>query len=187
MYLFTDGSWNPCDENPSGLRAGYGAVLYDPEDETLELFGAEVGDEMLDLLTGGGSKKQIVGQSELIPCHAARKIWGDRMKGRLVFLYVDNEAARYALIKGSSPTRDIAWLVNEIWATEATRESNMWIERVPSTSNCADHPSRGRWEILKGLGKRARRRHLPPGYEASLARHWTSATTAPEPRPGHPS
>ncbi len=59
--------------------------------------------------------RQTVGQSELIPCHAARKVWGDRMKGRLVVFYIDSEAAHFALIKGLSPTRGSAWLANEIW------------------------------------------------------------------------
>ncbi len=183
VYIFTDGSCDPCEDNASGVKAGYGAVMYDPEDDALELFGAEIGEPLLDLLTNGGSKKQIVGQSELIPCHAARKVWGDRLEGRLVVVYIDNEAARYALIKGSSPTRDSAWLVNEIWVSEAAHESNTWIERVPSVSNCADHPSRGRWEILLGRGTPARRRRLPPGYEASLVRQWKKTTTSSAPCP----
>ena len=108
VYIFTDGSCDPCDMSRFGLKAGYGAVMYDPEDGALELFGGQVSDDLMDILSDGGTKRQAVGQSELIPCHAAKKIWAERLKRRLVVLYVDNEVARYALIKGSSPTRDSA-------------------------------------------------------------------------------
>ena len=46
--------------------------MYDPEDECVETFGAEISEQLLTLLMGKGSKRQIAGQSELIPCHAAQ-------------------------------------------------------------------------------------------------------------------
>ena len=60
----------------------------------------------MELLTDGWTKKQVVGQAELVPCLAAKQVWRKRMRGRLVMNYIDNEAAKYALIKGTSPTRD---------------------------------------------------------------------------------
>ena len=106
--------------------------MWDPEDETLEAFGAYVGDDLLGYLTVGGTKRQIVGQSELLPCIAAKTVWRRRLRGRRVVLYVDNEAARFGLIKGTSPTKDSAWLLDEFWRREAEAETNTWVERVPS-------------------------------------------------------
>ena len=60
-------------------------------------------------------KKQVVGQSEVFPCVAAKDAWRKKVKGRIIMCYIDNEAARYALIKGTSPTRNSAWLVQQFW------------------------------------------------------------------------
>ncbi len=48
--------------------------MYDPENKYAEAFGAEITEQLLTLLMGEGSKRQIAGQSELIPCHAAQII-----------------------------------------------------------------------------------------------------------------
>jgi len=183
LYVFTDGSCDPDRSKQVGVKAGYRVVMFDPEDGALELFGCEVSDDLMRLLSAGGSKKQIVGQSELIPCHAAKVVWKERMTRRRVVLYVDNEAARFGLIKGSSPTRDSAWLLNEFWLEEAEAESNTWIERVPSASNCADAPSRGSYEILTQMGMAAKRVHLPWDYEKSLVRQWKEEARSAEPMP----
>ena len=183
VYTFTDGSCEPSQTSKTGVEAGYGAVLFDPEDQTLEMFGGQVSEDLLHLLTNAGSKQQVVGQSELIPCHAAKVVWRNRLKHRRVILFIDNEAARYGLIKGSSPTRDSAWLLNEFWRKEAAAESNTWIERVPSASNCADHPSRGKFSILKNLRINAMGVHLPKDYEAKLVKQWTETSGLPGPRP----
>ena len=87
--------------------------------------------------------------------------------------YIDNEAAKLSLIKGTSPTRDSAWLVNEFWKREAAQESYSWFERVSSASNCADDPSRGEWRV-RLRGKEATRVSLPAKFESSLVERWVS-------------
>ena len=68
--------------------------------------------------------------------------------------WVDNEAARYALIKGRSLSRTMNVLVREFYDADSSHSSYGWIERVPSYSNGADDPSRGRpevaWAHLRG-------------------------------------
>ena len=183
VYIFTDGSGDPDPSRPTRLKAGYGAVMYDPEDGALELFGGEVSRELMRLLPAGGDKKQIVGQSELIPCLAAKQIWKKRLTRRRALMFVDNEAAKFGLIKGSSPTRDSAWLLGEIYKEEADAETNTWFERVPSASNCADHPSRGKFEVLPEMGLRPRRVELPDGFEKALVAQWKEDATTAAPRP----
>ena len=56
---------------------------------------------------------------------------------------VDNEAAKYALIKGTTCERTAAWITHQYWNKEVELECSSWLERVPSASNCADGPSRG--------------------------------------------
>ena len=54
-----------------------------------------------------------------LPCIAAKAVWEDRMRHRPIIHLVDNDAARFALIKGSSPTPDSPWLTGLLWAEEA--------------------------------------------------------------------
>ena len=84
--------------------------------------------------------------------------------------YIDNEAAKFALIKGSSPTRDSAWLVQEFWEREAHLETFTWFERVPSAANCADDPSRGIEEVDL-LGMRSRRVRVSKAFMKNLVRN----------------
>ena len=95
------------------------------------------------------------------------------MKTRIVIHFVDNDAARFALIKGSPPTPDSAWMTGAFWAEEARAESFTWFERVPSPSSLADKPSRGlRPSDLHWKGKSISPTMvpLPVGFEALLVR-----------------
>ena len=105
------------------------------------------------------------------------------MEHRLVVLYIDNEAARFGLIKGLSPTRNCAWILDEIWKADAALEAVTWIERVPSASNCADHPSRGKFEILEELEVETKRVPVPQRFEKSLVEQWWLTTGRVGPRP----
>jgi hypothetical protein len=172
VYIFTDGSCEPDAQAATGVSAGYGAVMFDPEDGALETFGAYIQPDLMHILTDGWDKMQIVGQSELVPCVAAKQVWRKRLRGRLVFHYIDNEAAKCGLIKGTSPTRDSAWLINELWAKEAEQGSHSWFERVPSASNCADDPSRGRARDVKVAGRKATLMRLPARFGSGFADEW---------------
>ena len=92
--------------------------------------------------------------------------------------YVDNESARYALIKGNSPTYDSAALAAAFWTREAELACFSWFEWVPSPSNIADDPSRGRapGPLRKGTAHQlaAKEVELPPSFEADLAWEWST-------------
>ena len=56
-----------------------------------------------------GTKHQVVAQAELLPLLAARKKWAHkfhRSGGRRVFNFVNNDGARFGLIKGYTARRD---------------------------------------------------------------------------------
>ena len=113
----------------------------------------------------------MVGQSEIFPCIAAREVWRKKLQGRLVMCYVDNEAAKYALIKGTSPTYVSAWLVQQFWEKEVELEAFSWFERVPSAANCADKPSRGILEVELN-GRKSRIMRLAPRFLTALVDSW---------------
>ena len=77
----------------------------------------------------------------------------DWLRNRRSVWWVDNDAARYCVIKGLSPSETMKNLVREFYAVDTTSPSFSWIERAPSSSNAADGPSRGQWqEVLELLG-----------------------------------
>ena len=64
-----------------------------------------------------------------------------------------NDSARYAAIKGLSPSPTMRLLAREFYAMDSEYPTYSWIERVPSKSNLADGPSRGKnSEALQLLG-----------------------------------
>ena len=76
----------------------------------------------------------------------SRMLWADRLRDRDVIHYVDNEGAKYGVIKGSSPSRESAWLIHAFWDREIKNRSRSWVSRVPTCCNIGDGPSRGAWE-----------------------------------------
>ena len=140
--------------------------MNDPKDQTLEMAGGEI----LKFFSYGETKTQIVGQSELLPCLLAQRLWGSRMEGRAVMYFLDNEAAKYGLIKGSSPSKHSGLLIHRFLQQEQKGESLGWFERVPSTSNCADGPSRGHWGILKSKNERPKFVTVPEFWEEEVLR-----------------
>ena len=79
--------------------------------------------------------------------------WGlaRELAARRVIWWVDNESARYALIKGQSLSHTMNSLVREFFDADSLHSSHGWVERVPSYSNVADDPSRGRPELACSL------------------------------------
>ena len=82
---------------------------------------------------------------------AIRWCLAKELTARRVIWWVDNEAARYALIKGQSLSRTMNSLVREFYDADSLHSSHGWIERVPRYSNVADDPSRGRPEVACSL------------------------------------
>ena len=88
--------------------------------------------------------------------------------------YLDNDAAKFALIKGTSPTRNSAWLVQQFWEGESELGTFSWFGRVPSTANCADDPSRG-IVVVTLSGVRSRKVRVGKRFLAALVDSWVEA------------
>ena len=99
----------------------------------------------------GGTTK-VIHQAEIYPAVVGVKLWSAMLAERCVILFIDNEAARGALIKGSTTSAASAALVGEFWDHIARLGAHVWIERVPSHANIADAPSRNSWRWLKDEG-----------------------------------
>ena len=145
ILMFTDGAW---EAGVSGLEA----VLLDCASGERHVLAGEVPE---DLLTHWRQQvgEQLIYQIELYALVAVRWQFRDLLANRRVTWFVDNEAARFSAIKGISATLTMRILVREFFRLEATTPTFPWIERVPSSSNPADGPSRqSPGEVMALLG-----------------------------------
>ena len=134
VLVFTDGSWE------RGV-AGIGAVILDSATGQAFVSKGRVPEQLLShWKTQIGD--HLICQIELYTMVAIR--WEHKLlfHNRRTLWFVDNDAARYALIKGVSPSPTMRILVREFYSYELEYPSYHWIERVPSFSNVADGPSR---------------------------------------------
>ena len=76
-------------------------------------------------------------------------------------VFVDNNCSLAWVVRGSSFRDDIDPTLEVLWLRLARRPGVVWWERVPSISNVADDPSRGRcpsvpsaWSLREVQGRR---------------------------------
>ena len=93
-----------------------------------------------------GRQAQVIGQAELAPTLIASRVWSSRLKGRFVVWWLDQDAARQALVKGYSPVWESATIVDEVALKLSWINCNSWYARVPTASNPADAASRLDWK-----------------------------------------
>jgi hypothetical protein len=133
LVVFTDGA---CED----ALVTCGAVLLDGLGD-VEFLGIEVAGE-LSASWRQGASRQVIGQAELYPVLLALDTRAERMKGRHLLVFIDQDAARQALIKGYSPSRPSADIITKVFGRVATLGTYPWFSRVPTASNPADAASR---------------------------------------------
>ena len=74
--------------------------------------------------------------------------------GTGVTCYIDNDAARYAYIAGSSKKGVAGLLIDEVNFLEYVHGTLPWYARVASPANLADEPSRMKLDLVRRLGFR---------------------------------
>ena len=152
VHLFCDGACEP-------ERVTVGGCLFEAGRRP-EAFGSEVPLPVVRRWTAG-VKHQVIGQAEIAPVTISTRLWSERLRGRFCICWIDQDAARQAVIKGYSPVRESAGLVEEISLRLASLGAFVWYARVPSASNPADHPSRLDWKKFFSFFPDARRVAVP--------------------------
>ena len=81
-----------------------GAVMIDPCDgvRSRQFFVYDVPEVMVENWQKAGGKQKVIHQAELLPALMSISTWAERLRGRRIILFVDNDGARGSLIKGSS-------------------------------------------------------------------------------------
>jgi hypothetical protein len=146
LLLFVDGAEEEKEGEPGSSEVGVGAVLIELDGEmTKEAFGGIVPSEIVGEWRRSSGKKKVIHQAELYPSVLAVEAWQDRLRGRRVLLFFDNDAARISLIKGTTTSRPSAVMVQCFWEVVAANNILIWVDRVPTICNPADGPSRSEW------------------------------------------
>ena len=102
LILFTDGAWEEG-------KASVGGVIFDPRSGWGEVFEIEVPEAPCPFLDSFGGV-QIICQIELFAFLASRWKYRSMFRNRLGVAWIDNEAARYTAIKGSSESPSVTAL-----------------------------------------------------------------------------
>lgn len=99
---------------------------------------------------------QIMGL-ELMSIVLALSTFTDVCKGRRVVVHSDNRGAEVATRSGRARAFDHCSLVHGVWTHALVAHMSLWVERVPSSFNIADSPSRRRYCLLNAIGARKRK------------------------------
>jgi len=145
VLLYVDGACEEARERDGVPFVTIGAVLFDAARPDVGpcYFGVEVGAPVVAMWMGARrDKTQVIGQAELLPVLLAKTTWPDRFANRANITFIDNDSARFGLIRGYSPILDSSRIINESWLADARLGAASWFSRVPSASNIADAPSR---------------------------------------------
>ena len=91
-------------------------------------------------------KEHPVALTELYAVCVARETWKDTLDDNRCIFFIDNQGDLDALIKGYSSEASMQSLLLVLERLDAKNPCMPWYCRVPSQSNIADLPSRGRWK-----------------------------------------
>ena len=133
-HVFTDGA---VEDSFSGL----GGVLCNEQGVPISKFGIRVPDQVLQDWHRSGTQHPVF-QAELLAVLVALQVWRRALTGCLVTFWLDNEAVRFALAKGTAFPQSNARMVHSFLQLETALSVHSWFSRVPSECNPADEPSR---------------------------------------------
>lgn len=140
IIVFTDAAHE-------GTSAPVGAIVFDLAGGNPLVFDGIVPQEIVDKWKSKGSK-QIISQAELFAVVCIRYNLRNLFFRRKVIFFVDNESARFCIIRSVSSKNSMQVMSSFFHSVDIESETYHWIERVPSPSNPADLPTRGRTEEL---------------------------------------
>ena len=167
VLIFTDAAY---EENV----ATWGIVVIDMISNTRTALGGEIPRALVEAWHELGSQ-QVITLAEAFAVLLARISFRSLLTKRRVIFWIDNEGARYSLIKGVSQTLALLQIVQLFHSCSEADNCLPWIERVPSKSNIADLPSRNQTaEALEIIHGQEWQSELPVDKVADLCRNFQS-------------
>ena len=168
FYLFLDGA---CTEEMPGVEwsgTSIGGVLVFPDGSIRECFGEVLPREWMHDW-GNDSQQQYIFEAEIMPYAVSLVLWKGYLKGKCIFVFIDNEGARAAWINGFAGTRAARHMLHIGTVMEATISAHPYFARVPTHSNLGDAPSRGKFSVIEKFG--GRRTRVPRDVISGLMRN----------------
>ena len=147
MLLFLDGACSPKDPLQEWSGTSIGGVLFDMSGKAIQCFGEVLSDEVTRAWSGQ-KKEQLVFEAEVL----ALDVWGHFLSDRLVFVFIDNEAAKSCWIAGSADSVMSESMIHKGATMESRLNVSPYFWRVPTHSNVSDGPSRGHFDLCSSLG-----------------------------------
>ena len=145
--VFTDGSF-PDGKEGAPLKPWIGGVIFIRGSRPVQ-FGCEVKKDLIDEWI---PRKSQIAMVELFATIAALETFKSQLEGSSTLLFVDSEPVQGALVKGYSAREDMCELVSVFWRCALVLKTNLYIDRISTDANPADHPSRNRMEVGESLG-----------------------------------
>ena len=136
LLVFSDGA-----VEDSGSTVTHGALLVDPASGESFVFGDHVPEAFVRTWARHG-KRQVISQAEMFPVLVAKCTWENRLQGRNILWFLDNESARTAFVRCFSPVVDNFFTLQTNSKLDVDLQVKNWYSRVPSKSNPADSASR---------------------------------------------
>eukprot|EP00438_Fugacium_kawagutii_P013641 Skav213114 [mRNA] locus=scaffold107:35844:36218:+ [translate_table: standard] len=87
-------------------------------------------------------QEQAICELETFAVLVAYHLWAEKLKSKHVVFFLDNEGARYIILKGDAKNKALASISAEISKREEKASVLPWYSRVPAEANIADFPSR---------------------------------------------
>ena len=150
VVVFTDGAWEPTAQSP----AGAGFVVVDNITGTRVSHEIRVPSSVVEHWKQLG-KVQLIAELELLPILIFFEHYKELCQNRRVILFIDNNAIRDAVAKGTSKALSVLVMLSELHRLWSQLQCMCWASRVPSLSNVADLPSRGQAkaaaDVIRGV------------------------------------
>ena len=141
-YVFSDGA---C-EGETSKEGSIGAVLISPCGIACEFFAEIVPKEWMEAFLP--LSQHPIFELELLPVWISLVEWEGYLSNTQCVFYLDNEAAKGALVRGATEGGSGAKLVHAFVVAEMQCQVKVWFSRVPTSSNLADGPSRMSFDEL---------------------------------------
>ena len=137
------------DASEEGSTWRIGAMIDSPRAATLRWTSALVTDSVVQKLS---CKQKYITHLEAMAVIVAWDTWEQLLWRAPVLLFGDNDAATACLIKGYSPKGDLCRISGDFWMRVVRNKNAVWIDRVESSSNSSDGPSREDDSLMVKLG-----------------------------------
>ena len=146
-----DGACSEKKDEDEWSGTSIGGVLFDEAGKAVECFGEVLPDE-ITAAWAGKQKEQLVFEAEVFPFLVSLELWRDRLKGKLLLVFIDNEAAKSCWISGAADSKWAQHMICKGTMLESSLDVFPYFCRVPTFSNIGDGPSRGVFVICEKLG-----------------------------------